>query len=55
MTSLTLVSGCGAQTVYFGRTKTTVNKMYRMGGGSTDKMKAELAQALQRELGGARA
>ncbi|KAL1522700.1 hypothetical protein AB1Y20_017676 [Prymnesium parvum] len=39
------------QTVYFGRTKTTVNKMYRMGGASTDKMKAELAQALQKELG----
>lgn len=40
-----------AQTVYFGRTKTTVNKMYRIGGASTDKMKAELAQALQRQLG----
>lgn len=38
------------QTVYFGRTKTTVNKMYRMGGASTDKMKADLAQALQKEL-----
>jgi len=40
------------QTVYFGRTKTTVNKIYRMGGASTDKMKMDLAAELQKQLGG---
>jgi len=40
------------QTVYFGRTKTWVNKMYRVGGASVDKMKADLAAALQAQLKG---
>jgi len=39
------------QTVYFGRTKTLVNNIYRVGGSSLDKAKTELAAALQKELG----
>jgi len=39
------------QTVYFGRTKTVVNNIYRQSGASQDKMKSDLAAALQQQLG----
>ena len=39
------------QVVYFGKTKTVVNGLYKPGGSAAQKQKDALASALQAELG----